>query len=64
MTTTAILDRESSSQGGGGPPDSWEPFVGDETTGLGENKTVVEAPGGEKRPGGFREVKWLRRRSR
>lgn len=24
-------------------PDGWEPFVGDETTGLGENETVVEA---------------------
>jgi hypothetical protein len=25
-------------------PDGWEPFVGDETTGLGENETVVESP--------------------
>jgi hypothetical protein len=24
-------------------PDGWEPFVGDETTGLGENETVVES---------------------
>ncbi len=55
-TTTAMLDRDSSSQGGGGPPDSWEPFVGDKTTGLGKNEAVVEAPGGGKRSGGFREV--------
>jgi hypothetical protein len=24
-------------------PETWEPFVGDETTGLGENETVVES---------------------
>lgn len=24
-------------------PDGWEPFVGDETTGLGENETVVQS---------------------
>jgi len=24
-------------------PEGWEPFVGDETTGLGENETVVES---------------------
>jgi hypothetical protein len=24
--------------------ETWEPFVGDETTGIGENRTVVEAP--------------------
>lgn len=24
--------------------DTWEPYVGDQTTGVGENKTVVEAP--------------------
>ena len=63
QSLSPILDRESSLQGDSGPPD-WEPFVGDETTGLGENETVVEAPGGEKRLGGFGEMKWLRRRSR
>jgi hypothetical protein len=42
---TAVLDCDPSSQGGNsGLPDGWEPFVGDETTGLGENVTVVEAP--------------------
>jgi hypothetical protein len=30
-------------------PEGWEPFVGDETTGIGENKTVVEAPAVGKR---------------
>jgi hypothetical protein len=25
-------------------PESWEPFVGDETTGLGENETVILSP--------------------
>jgi len=25
-------------------PESWEPFVGDETTGLGENDTVITSP--------------------
>jgi hypothetical protein len=29
-------------------PDGWEPFVGDETTGLGENETVVESLSGRK----------------
>lgn len=27
----------------GETPEGWEPFVGDETTGLGENETVVES---------------------
>jgi len=31
-------------------PVSWEPFVGDETTGLGENETVVESFAAAKRP--------------
>jgi len=35
------LTRESHESQG---PEGWEPFVGDDTTGLGENKTVVEAP--------------------
>ena len=30
-------------------PEGWEPFVGDETTGLGENETVVEVPAVAKR---------------
>ncbi|KAK4164794.1 hypothetical protein QBC43DRAFT_317470 [Cladorrhinum sp. PSN259] len=25
-------------------PEGWEPFVGDETTGLGENETVIQSP--------------------
>ncbi len=25
-------------------PEGWEPFVGDNTTGLGESETIVEAP--------------------
>ncbi len=29
---------------------TWEPFVGDETTGLGKNTTVVEAPNSVKWP--------------
>ncbi len=61
---TTITTSESSSQGGSGPPDGWEPFVGDETTGLGENETMVEAPRGEKLSGGFIEANWLRRRSK
>ena len=32
-------------------PEGWEPFVGDETTGLGENETVVESTAAVKRPG-------------
>lgn len=31
--------------------EGWEPFVGDETTGLGENETVVESPAAVKRSG-------------
>ena len=31
-----------------GAPEGWEPFVGDNTTGLGENETIVEAPAGGK----------------
>jgi hypothetical protein len=31
-------------------PVSWEPFVGDETSGLGENETVVESLAAAKRP--------------
>ncbi|KAK4149474.1 hypothetical protein C8A00DRAFT_18838, partial [Chaetomidium leptoderma] len=34
--------------------EGWEPFVGDETTGLGENETVVEAPAVAKRSGKVR----------
>ncbi len=30
-------------------PQGWEPYVGDETTGLGENETVVEGPAVGKR---------------
>lgn len=66
-TTKAMLDRESwSSQGGGvgGPSDGWTPYVGDETTGLGENTTVVEAPRGGKKPGWFKGGKCLRKWSR
>lgn len=33
-----------------GDPGGWEPFVGDETTGMGETETVVEAPAAAKRP--------------
>jgi hypothetical protein len=29
--------------------ESWEPFVGDDKTGLGENETVIEAPAVAKR---------------
>jgi len=32
------------------PPEGWEPFVGDETTGLGENETVVESLPAAKKP--------------
>jgi hypothetical protein len=30
-------------------PQGWDPYVGDEATGLGENETVVEGPAGGKR---------------
>jgi len=30
-------------------PDGWEPFVGDETTGLGESETVIESQARSKR---------------
>ncbi|KAK3902460.1 hypothetical protein C8A05DRAFT_15485 [Staphylotrichum tortipilum] len=39
-----------------GSLEGWEPFVGDETTGLGENETVVEADGG-----GEGKARWVRR---
>ena len=38
-------------------PEGWEPFVGDETTGLGESETVIESTGAVKRP---RLVRFLR----
>jgi len=41
-------------------PEGWEPFVGDEMTGLGESETVVEAPAVAKRPGKVREILGLR----
>lgn len=41
-------------------PEGWEPFVGDETTGLGESETVVEAPVVAKRSGKTREILGLR----
>ncbi len=37
-------------------PAGWEPFVGDETTGLGENETVVQSPAEPKPP---RMVKFI-----
>ncbi len=37
-------------------PDSWEPFVGDETTGLGESETIIESLGGLKRPCKVKEL--------
>jgi len=47
-------------------PEGWEPFVGDETTGLGENETVVQSPAvlpGPKQSGllRFKQV-WSRRK--
>jgi hypothetical protein len=33
--------------------EGWEPFVGDETTGLGESETVIESLGASKRPRGL-----------
>ncbi|KAK4041599.1 integral membrane protein [Parachaetomium inaequale] len=41
-------------------PETWQPFVGDETTGLGESATVIEAPVATKRSGKVREVFGLR----
>jgi hypothetical protein len=35
-------------------PDGWEPFVGDETTGLGENETVIESTVAVKRSKKFK----------
>jgi len=35
-------------------PEGWEPFVGDNTTGLGESETIVEAPAVAKRRVGQR----------
>jgi hypothetical protein len=51
------LNQFQESQG----PEGWEPFVGDEATGLGENETVVEAPAVAKRSGKVRETLGLRR---
>jgi len=34
--------------------EGWEPFVGDETTGLGENETVIESPAAVERSGKLR----------
>ena len=43
LTTSNLrLDSAQTSEG-------WEPFVGDETTGLGENETVVVSPAAGKR---------------
>ena len=35
-------------------PEGWEPFVGDETTGLGESETVIESPATAQRSRKFR----------
>lgn len=35
-------------------PEGWDPFVGDETTGLGENETIVESPAVATRSGKLR----------
>ena len=37
-------------------PEGWEPFVGDETTGLGESETVVESPAAAKRSRNIKDV--------
>jgi hypothetical protein len=50
------LDQSHELQG----PETWQPFVGDETTGLGESEIVIEAPVAAKRPGKFREILGLR----
>ena len=41
-------------------PEGWEPFVGDETTGLGENETVVVSPAAGKRSRKLRKFLWGR----
>jgi len=41
-------------------PEGWEPFVGDETTGLGENETVVVSPAAVKRSRELRKFLWGR----
>jgi len=46
MSSDRNLTLDPQSQG----PEGWEPFVGDETTGLGETETVVQSPAVLPRP--------------
>lgn len=39
-------------------PEGWEPFVGDETSGIGQSETVVESPVGAKSLGMIRVLFW------